>query len=155
MVILLDIDGVLETSPSWRKPEIGPDGFMLFNKHSAENLADILLKTSASVILTSTHRIIFSITEWLNIFQLRGLKIKSLFKLNDTVSISEMKDRGSEIKEWVDNFGHGVNYVIIDDDSSINALPQYIKDRWVKIDPARGVDEEAKQKILGLLLKSV
>jgi sugar-specific transcriptional regulator TrmB len=153
MVILLDIDGVLVTAPSWKKVESGPDGFMLLNKQSAENLAFILSKTNASVILTTTHRISFDLKKWIEIFASRGLNIQAISKINDKQVLDEMSDRGTEIKEWVDKEGHQQNYVIIDDDTSIYSLPSSIKDRWVAIKPFIGIDEEAKQRVLAILLE--
>ncbi|QEC78364.1 HAD domain-containing protein [Mucilaginibacter ginsenosidivorax] len=151
MVILLDIDGVLVTEPSWKKVEIGADGFMLFNKLSAQNLADILLLTGAEVVLASTHRINFAIERWLDIFKIRGVTINKLSKLNDKKSLTDMQDRGNEIQEWIHKNGE-VNYVIIDDDLSINNLPEAIKQKWVTIKPHIGIDIEAKQKALDILL---
>lgn len=151
MVILLDIDGVLVTEPAWKKVETGLDGFMLFNKRSAENLAFILAATNAAVVLTTTHRISFSVERWLEIFSLRGIEINNISKLNTKQSLAEMQDRGTEIKDWVDNNGYE-NYVIIDDDPSINNLPNAIKQRWISIKPYVGIDEEAKQKALDILL---
>ncbi|WDF79348.1 HAD domain-containing protein [Mucilaginibacter sp. KACC 22773] len=153
MVILLDIDGVLVTEPSWKKVEIGADGFMLFNKQSAENLVDILSLTGADVVLSSTHRISFTIERWLEIFKIRGITISKLSKLNDRQSLSDMQDRGSEIQEWIHKNGEA-NYVIIDDDLSINNLPNAIKQRWVTIKPYLGIDIEAKQKALDILLNN-
>jgi hypothetical protein len=153
MVILLDIDGVLVTEPSWKKVEIGADGVMLFNKQSAENLVDILSLTGADVVLASTHRISFTIERWLEIFKIRGIAINKLSKLNDRQSLSDMQDRGSEIQEWIHKNGEA-NYVIIDDDLSINNLPTAIKQRWVTIKPHIGIDIEAKQKVLDILLNN-
>ena len=33
MILLLDIDGVLETSPSWKQPEFLEDKFYKFNEN--------------------------------------------------------------------------------------------------------------------------
>ncbi|HMG08229.1 MAG TPA: HAD domain-containing protein, partial [Mucilaginibacter sp.] len=110
MVILLDIDGVLVTEPSWKKVETDPDGFMLFNKRSAENLAFILSETNAAVVLTTTHRISFNLDKWIEIFASRGLNIHTISKINDKQVLAEMSDRGTEIKEWVDKEGHQQNY---------------------------------------------
>lgn len=151
MVILLDIDGVLVTEPSWRKVESEADGFMRFNKQSAENLADILAQTGASVVLTTTHRINFTGEQWLEIFRLRGIAINSISKLNEKQSLAEMKDRGTEIEDWAKN-NSVTNFVILDDDPSINRLPEWVTQRWVIIKPFKGIDEDAKQRALSVLL---
>jgi len=152
MVILLDIDGVLVTEPSWRKVESEADGFMRFNKESADNLRDILEQTNAAVVLTTTHRINFTNKQWLEIFRVRGISVGNISKLNDKQSLAEMKDRGTEIEDWVRS-NHDTNFVILDDDQSINQLPEWIIKRWVKIKPFKGIDDEAKEKALSILLE--
>ncbi len=152
MIILLDIDGVLVTEPSWKKVETGVDGFMLFNKQSAENLAFILAETNASIVLTTTHRINFSLEEWIDIFKKRGINVYSISKVNDKQSLAEMPDRGTEIKEWIEMFGYDQNYVIIDDDPSINNLPLFIKHRCAMTKSFIGINDEVKQKVLEILL---
>jgi len=154
MIILLDIDGVLVTEPSWKKVEIGVDGFMLFNTQAAMNLAAILSETNATIVLTTTHRINFSSEQWIEIFRSRGISVNSISKLNDKNSLAEMQDRGTEIIEWIERVGYDQNYVIIDDDASINNLPLAIKNRWVMTRPFIGIDDEAKQKVMRILLLS-
>jgi HAD domain in Swiss Army Knife RNA repair proteins len=61
MTILLDIDGVLVTTPSWRTTEILSDGFMKFNEAAVTNLRRLITETNADIILTTTHRITYSI----------------------------------------------------------------------------------------------
>ncbi|MDB5150001.1 MAG: hypothetical protein JWQ57_4021 [Mucilaginibacter sp.] len=153
MVILLDIDGVLVTEPSWRKVESEADGFMRFNKQSVTNLAEILAQTNAAVVLTTTHRISFTNEQWIQVFRLRGITISNISKLNDKQSLAEMEDRGTEIEDWA-NDQQDTNFVIIDDDLSINQLPEWIKQRWVATKPFTGIDEEAKQKVLSILLNN-
>jgi len=151
MTILLDIDGVLETTPSWRHAEIHSDGFMKLNNKALENLSILHKRTNASIVLTTTHRINYDETKWKEIFKLRGLNFETISKLNNKTEISQLSDRGTEIKEWVENQGEEQNYVIIDDDLSINALPEFIKERWVATRPSIGFDKEALEKALLIL----
>lgn len=151
MIILLDIDGVLETTPTWRQVEIHSDGFMKLNEKALENLSILHKRTNASIVLTTTHRINYDETKWKEIFRLRGLNVETISKLNNKTEISQLLDRGTEIKEWVEKKGKGQNYVIIDDDQSINALPEYLKERWVATRPSIGFDKEALEKALLIL----
>jgi HAD domain in Swiss Army Knife RNA repair proteins len=151
MVILLDIDGVL-VPVTGKKAKILADGFMPFNKNAIKNLNRILAATNAAVVLTTNHRISFSDDEWIAIFKARNIPVNSISKVNDLDSIYKMMDRGTEIKEWVDNVGFNTTYVIIDDDYAINTLPLHIKNRWVMTDPAIGLDENAADKALNILL---
>ena len=156
MIILLDIDGVLETTPSWKKVELATDGFMKLNKICVENLATFISLTSASVVLTTTHRINYTEAQWEEIFKARGLVFDSISKLNDKTAINQLLEKGIEIQEWAETFGTGKNYIIIDDDLSLNKMPSSIKERWIATQPHIGFDKEAldKAKLLFQTLES-
>ena len=71
MTILLDIDGVLVTTPGWRLPQFLPDGFMEFNPEAAHNLATFYSVTNTDIILATTHRISYYIDKRHEIFKAR------------------------------------------------------------------------------------
>jgi len=151
MTILLDIDGVLVTTPSWRTTELLSDGFLKFNEKAAKNLASILERTQAAIVLTTTHRINYSITEWKELLQSRGIYPSAISKLNDVSSLGEMANRATEINEWVEKQKGSEKFVVIDDDLSINDLPPYIKEKCVQTKPLIGLDDEATEKALNIL----
>ncbi len=148
MIILLDIDGVLETTPSWKKLELEPDGFMKLNKSCLENLITFYSLTNASVVLTTTHRINYTEAQWKEIFKARGLVFDSISKLNNKTAINQLLEKGIEIQEWAETFGAGKNYIIIDDDLSLNKMPNSIKERWITTQPHKGFDKEALDKAI-------
>ena len=113
MTILLDIDGVLETTLAWRRVEVLADGFMKLNENFVENLQILYERTNASIVLTSTHRVNFDEAKWKEIFRTRGLYFETILKLNDKMEISQMLNRITEIKEWVEKTGENLNYVIL------------------------------------------
>ncbi|RSK43188.1 HAD domain-containing protein [Hymenobacter rigui] len=152
MKILLDIDGVLVTTPIWRKAEVLADGFLKFDESASKNLADIISATNSTIVLTTTHRINFSLEQWYILFRERGVVASDIVKINEKDSINLLGNRSEEIKAWVDQFGAAEDYVIIDDDLSINGLPNYIKKRWVMTKPMIGLNEEATSKALSILL---
>ena len=152
MTILLDIDGVLVTNPAWRATEHLPDGFLKFNERAAKNLAKIIDTTNAAIVLTTTHRINYSIDKWKELLETRGIFPSSVAKLNDLTMLSDMGDRPTEIKEWVDKENNDRNFVIIDDDLSINGLPSSIKEKFVLTKPMIGLDEEATLQAIKILL---
>jgi len=153
MTILLDIDGVLVTTPGWKQAEHLADGFMKFSETAVSNLAALYKETNAAIVLTTTHRINYSESQWKEIFKRRGLNFQTISKINDKTEISQLPDRATEIKEWTKSNSIDNNYVIIDDDLSINSLDDSIKERWVATKPLIGFDKEAKEKAL-LILKS-
>ena len=150
MIILLDIDGVLITTPGWRPVEQHADGFFKFNQHATQNLIRLLEATNASFVLTTTHRIAYSTIEWLAIFNGRGIFPSGIDKINGASSVAEISDRASEIAAWVSEQAAGLNYVVIDDDLSINGLPAPIKGRCILTKPLIGFDAEAVEKALRL-----
>jgi HAD domain in Swiss Army Knife RNA repair proteins len=97
MTILLDIDGVLVTTPSWQIPDRLDDGFMQFNVTAAQNLLVLYEKTNADIVLTTTHRINYTIEQWHDIFKLRGFDFKNISKINDKTSIETLGNRATEI----------------------------------------------------------
>lgn len=151
MTILLDIDGVLVTAPSWKVPEQLADNFMKFNEAATKNLAKLYSVTSASIVLTTTHRINFSIEKWFDIFNSRGLNFQNISKINNRNSVAALPDRATEIKEWVEKFGGQSNYLVIDDDLSINGLSDNIKERCILTKPLIGFDKYSLEKALNIL----
>jgi hypothetical protein len=141
----------LVTTPAWRTVELDADGFLKFNEKAAKNLARIIDETNAAIVLTTTHRINYSIDEWTEIFRVRGIHPFSVSKLNDIQTLSNMANRATEIQEWVDKQTGRQPYVVIDDDLSINGLPPLIKDRCVITKPMVGLDEESATKVLDIL----
>jgi len=152
VIILLDIDGVLVTTPAWRPVELLADGFLSFNKEAANNLSSIIDQTKASVVLTTTHRINYSIEEWQKILETRGINPASISKINDVAEISGMSDRATEIEEWIFNYSGEEAYVVIDDDLSLNRLPKVLKERCVLTKPMIGLDQETASRALSILL---
>lgn len=154
MIILLDIDGVLVTTPGWKQTEILADGFMKFNEAASENLAMLFQETSSEIVLTTTHRINFDESQWKEIFKTRGLNFQKITKVNNKTKIEQLADRATEISEWVKQFGQNENYIIIDDDLSLNNLTTEIKERWISTKSLIGFDKEAKGKALAILKKN-
>jgi len=154
MTILLDIDGVLVTTPSWRATERLADGFLKFNERATINLIKIINSTNAAIVLTTTHRINYSVDKWKELLQTRGIFPNAVTKLNDLTKLSDMADRATEIKEWVDKENNDRNFVIIDDDLSINRLPTSIKEKFVLTKPMIGLDEEATIQAIKILLRN-
>lgn len=155
MTILLDIDGVMETTPPWRRPELAEDGFMCFNKRAATNLSLLLTATGAHVVLSSTHRVNFSIGTWKQIFYARGIDVNVISKIDSQISLDHKKTRAEELLKWINNPDSDNNYVIIDDDSSIHALPESIKEHWVKTNTLIGFDDSCRIKAMNILLGKI
>jgi len=151
MKILLDIDGVLVTTPSWRPVPILTDGFMEFNSIAARNLATLTERTSATIVLASTHRISYTSDQWMKLFRNRGIVSKEIEKINNITAVEQIADRATELNDWVSN-NRNQSYIIIDDDLSIHRLPEHIQTRWIKTKPLIGFNDECLEQALRLIL---
>ncbi|WP_448702600.1 HAD domain-containing protein [Mucilaginibacter sp. AW1-3] len=151
MTILLDIDGVMVTTPAWKKAELLEDGFLKFSNAAVQNLIKIISLTNPHIVLTTTHRISYTIDEWHKIFRFRGIEVKSITKVNNVDSVSGMRERAYEIEEWILNNPDSKNYVIVDDDSSLHRLAADIKARCIITNSSRGLDKEAMTLVLNVL----
>ncbi len=147
MTLLLDIDGVLETSPAWKTPRLLEDGFYQFNAEAQENLKAIITQFQPEIVLTTTHRVNYTIEEWRLIFQARGMNIAKISKINDASNNAELGKRNREIEAWFHK-NTGIDCLILDDDTSLYELPQVIKERWIRTDPLMGITREIKQEII-------
>jgi len=147
VLILLDIDGVMETTPSWKKVEFLDDQFPAFNRQAVANLQKIISETNASIVLTTSHKSSFSIPQWKTIFSKRGLPVNSIARLDDNTNHLTRKD---EILNWLPG-NYNQAFVIIDDDKSLNDLPADIKQKCVITSPFLGLNHEAALNAISIL----
>ena len=131
-LIFLDIDGVMVPMKNWKKSNILDDKFTEFSSKSVDSLNKILTENTI-IILTTSHRFNFSINEWLDIFKKRGLKISKM-----EISNYNGKNRKDEILKWFEENSCD-NYIIIDDDKSLNDLPKEMKENLILTSPLIGL----------------
>ena len=153
MKILLDFDGVLITTPTWRVVESLEDGFVVFNEYCADNLASILAITQADIVLTTTHRIRYDNEVWRQLLHNRGIVTNKVTKVNQAKTFAELSIRHKEVLQWVEA-NPNENYVIIDDDKSLRDLPTDIKARWVETEFHQGLTEKGSEQALNILLNN-
>lgn len=147
MLILLDIDGVMVQAASWKPVEILPDGFSSFNARAVSGLQRIISGTNASIVLTTSHKYKYSLSQWKEIFKRRGI-VASIDRLEDNLNFLNRKE---EILRWVSKNSNIEDYVIIDDDKSLNGLPFNIKERLVQTSAMIGLTEENVLSALDIL----
>jgi hypothetical protein len=76
---------------------------------------------------------------WKKIFERRGLKIDKLL----TLSVNhDFKKRKDEILEWLNTHDVETDFVIIDDDTSLNSLPKDLKEHLIITSPLVGLTPE-------------
>jgi hypothetical protein len=139
MLIFLDIDGVMVPAKSWQRPDILEDGFVDFSSKAVRVLQDILAQNAiTTIILTTSHKSRFSLSQWKIIFERRGLNVIKLESLNDN---TDFQSRKVEILNWFDSNDVQEDFIIIDDDKSLNDLPKFYKDRLVLTSSLIGLNE--------------
>lgn len=148
MLILLDIDGVMVPGNSWKSPEFLNDGFPAFSSKACNALQKIISETSADILLTTSHKSKYSIEQWKNIFNLRGIKIKNIYSLPENKTYLSRKE---EVMNWVNTFNEIPEFVIIDDDKSLNGLPEFVKNKLIQTNSSIGLTIELIDEALEIL----
>jgi len=128
MLLLLDIDGVMVPAKSWSAPPILEDGFAMFNAKSVKALNEIIYESNADILLTTSHKSRFSLEQWDRIFRNRNIFTNNIYRLPQN---HRHLNRLEEITNWYTSNANIDNFVIIDDDTSLNGLPGYLKTRLV------------------------
>jgi hypothetical protein len=138
MLFFLDIDGVMVPAKGWKSPEFLNDGFPAFSSKAIITLQN-LISNEDTILLTTSHKAKFSIEEWKSIFKNRGINIENIRALPENLNNLSRKD---EILNWFNVNSIDEDFVIIDDDKSLNELPDFIKENLVQTSPYIGLTEE-------------
>ncbi len=146
MTIFLDIDGVLVPAKSWKSPELMDDGFPSFSNKSISVLKQVIDK-STTIMLTTSHKYRFSIDEWKMIFLKRGIQLNNVGRLPENTTFLSRRD---EIVNWFLNNDLQDDFIIIDDDKSLNDLPPDLKEKFVLTSPMIGLSERNLEEIITL-----
>ena len=148
MLIFIDIDGVMVPAKGWKKPELLNDGFPVFSTKATHVLQN-LISESTIIMLTTSHKSNFSVEEWKNIFKNRNINIENLECLPTNVGNLSRKD---EIIHWFNANTINDNFIIIDDDKSLNELPDFLKENLVQTSPYIGLTEMHLESAKAMLI---
>lgn len=140
MLILLDIDGVMLPANPWKKPDFLEDNFFAFHQRSVKAFRKLTENIrQVDIVLTTSHKSSFPIEEWKNIFIRREITFESIDRLPDNV---HHHSRIEEIMKWLENNKiENEDFIIIDDDKSLNGLPKHLKKRLIQPSPTVGLTE--------------
>lgn len=126
-IIFLDVDGVLNSLDYAKKiyeiDKVARSCYDFpFDPRCLSNLKYLVDITNSYLVITSTWRM-HEIGKEILISELRK------YNLDDRVigytSILH-KERGEEVKDYLDKLGKEVNYIILDDDSDFTGLEKYL-----------------------------
>ncbi len=138
MLIFLDIDGVMVPAKGWARPELLKDGFPAFSAKATRALQQ-LVTPQVVVMLTTSHKSNYTVDEWKQLFEKRGIGINHLQTLDNNINNLSRKD---EIVQWFNVNPTNQAFVIIDDDKGLQALPDFLKQHLILTSPLIGLTEE-------------
>ena len=138
MLLYLDIDGVMVPANSWRRPVILEDGFPEFSPMAVRSLDRIISNTSADIVLTTSHKHKYTLKEWKDIFKRRNINVNKITRLPKNIS---QLNRKEELIRWFNANHSKGRFIIIDDDKSLNALPQFLKDKLIQTSGSVGLTD--------------
>ena len=143
--ILLDFDGVMIPSKPWKPVPLMEDGFYKFDDRAISFLNRIVDETGATIILTTSHKTSYPNLEWKKLFEVRGINCE-VKRLDDKLIHSK---RIEEIRGWFKL--NKDNFVILDDDKSLNDLETEIKSKLVLTDSGVGLNLEKTELAIKIL----
>ncbi|MFD2287434.1 HAD domain-containing protein [Pedobacter petrophilus] len=135
---------------SWRSPEILADGFIEFNSKAIKALNKVLANTEIEIVLTTSHKFKYNLNEWINIFKTRNINLNKISRLPDNIG---NLDRNYEILNWFNSKTIQDNFIILDDDKSLNALPAFLKARLIQTSASVGFTNDLADEMLALIQK--
>lgn len=149
MLLLLDIDGVMVPAKGWKKPELLKDGFPAFSNNAIDALRK-LIDQETTIVLTTSHKSNYALEEWKQIFKNRGIQVENMIALPKNI---HSLNRREEIVNWLNDNHYFGRLAIIDDDTSLNDLPNYLKRHLLLTSPLVGLTTEHLESIREILSK--
>ena len=155
-LIFLDVDGVLNSEKHYIKlDKQGKSTFsddMELQKHSLKYLSNLVKKTGAEVVISSTWRMCCPEDKsWINLLS----QLEEYSIVPQGITPIKWEKRGLEIQEYLDNLisdGYNIDgMVIIDDDADMEHLSDFLVQTSFK----RGFTYFDYRKALKMLKKGV
>ncbi len=147
ITLILDLDGVLITTPPWKADEIDSDGYSKFNESCIQNLNKLLEQATFEVVLSSTRRTYKTLEEFNAIFSYRNI----IQPIKRFVPVYEhCKNRKEAVEQFISD-SKLINYIILDDDKSLNGLASSIKENLVLTEYLKGLNKEKLIEAKGIL----
>ncbi|MEE9362138.1 MAG: HAD domain-containing protein [Cellulophaga sp.] len=148
-ILILDLDGVLITTPIWKADEMDSDGYSKFKINCVDNLNKLLSQSDFEIWLSSTRRTVKTLTEFNKIFKNRNIESEIKGFLPE---YQECKTRKDEITRFIEEFEIS-DFLIIDDDKSLNGLDEKHKKNLILTELQKGFDIEKFELAIGKIKK--
>jgi hypothetical protein len=91
------------------------------------------------------------LNQWLDIFKTRNISLSKIDRLPDNTNLVNRK---SEILNWFKSHYNNEDFIILDDDKSLNDLPQSLKQRLIQTSASVGLTDYLADEVLELAEKS-
>jgi hypothetical protein len=128
---------------SWESPKLLDDGFFEFSSAAVFVLQRIITEDT-TIMLTTSHKSRYTLEEWRTIFYKRGIKVNQIKSLDES---DFSVNRREEILNWFHFNTTQEEFIIIDDDKSLNALPSFLKDKLILTSSIVGLSENHLDEI--------
>ncbi len=138
MLVFLDINGVMVPAKGWKKPDLLGDGFAAFS-NKAINALRSLISEDTTIMLTTSHKSNYNVGTWKDIFAKRGINVEKIQVLDENIN---NLDRKSEIERWFLLNNTHEDFVVIDDDKTLNSLKRDLKSHLILTTPMIGLTDE-------------
>ena len=151
-IIFLDFDGVMDTARYELilrisgRPSVDAYG-TIFDPECVWNLKQIIDKTGAKIVVSSSWKDLLSFEVLLDMWEKRGLPGEVI---GTTPYTLKCRNRGDEIDLWLKECPEECQYVILDDIDGSN-FNEHQLERLVVVDAVKGLDEVAAEKAIEML----
>ncbi|BDD05572.1 HAD domain-containing protein [Aureibacter tunicatorum] len=145
--LILDLDGVLITTATWKADEIDSDGYSKFNTTCVSNLNRLLKTKKFDIVLSSTRRTVKSLDDFNEIFMFRQINSPITEFLPN---YKNCRNRKEEIECYIQEVDIK-DFLIIDDDKSLNDANQFIKDRLIQTELLKGFNTDKLKEAINVI----
>lgn len=161
VVLFLDIDGVLN-SEQWMLAQPETTNFIrALDPAAVALLAEIVVRAKARIVVSSSWRRMYSLTEIEDILVEAGFPVPCPI-IGETPALNRRPDgtwymRGHEIQEWLDNAAKDATwekveaFAILDDDSDM----AHLRPQLVQTDFKTGLQRDHVERVVSMLTPKI
>lgn len=133
---------------SWKQALILEDGFPEFSLKATRALNRIISVSNPEIVLTTSHKHSYTLSDWKGILERRNIAVRSISRLPENTGSLNRRD---ELLRWFDSNSSLDDFIIIDDDKSLNALPNHLKERLIQTSASVGLTDYLADEAIELM----
>ena len=168
IIFFVDIDGTVSLMPEYISnrsafkaklyEDIDFDEASINNLNDFQKVCNLTLEKDVGIVISSAWRFNANASTFHRIFANNNCKIPvidktPLFSYSDSTLPDDYarNTRGREIERWLDNYKSPVENFVIFDDMTSDIIEIY-SDKLVGLDSSKGIDEQAYEQALQIIL---